>query len=50
MTHVLRPDPDDPPSLSSYKDQVQAPPDPRVLDLVSDWVSKQVKAADGAGG
>lgn len=50
VTHVLRPDPDDPPSLSSYKDQVQAPPDPRVLNLVADWVSKQVRAAEGTGG
>jgi fermentation-respiration switch protein FrsA (DUF1100 family) len=42
VTHMLRPDAEEPPSLSSYNEQVKEPLDPRVLSLVSEWLAKRL--------
>ncbi len=40
LTHILRRE-EGPPTLSTYKKQVKRPTDPRVLDLVSDWLRRK---------
>lgn len=47
MTHMLRPDPGDPPSLSSYNEQVKEPLDPRVMSLVSEWIMRRIVELGG---
>ncbi|PZC45157.1 MAG: hypothetical protein C1O27_002508 [Chloroflexi bacterium] len=44
VTHMLRPDAEDPPSLSSYNEQVKEPLDPRVVNLVSEWLAKRLSS------
>lgn len=44
LTHLLRPDPGTP-SLRTYKQQVRQPVDPRVLNLVGQWLSEQARSS-----
>ncbi len=46
VTHVLRPQPG-PASLSRYKQEVRQPVDPRVLNLVTDWVAGHARRREG---
>jgi len=41
VTHLLRADSDPVPTINSYKDQVKVPVDPRVLELVTDWLGRR---------
>jgi hypothetical protein len=41
LTHMLRTDPGQP-TLNTYPDQIKRPIDPRLLDLVSDWLQRQI--------
>jgi uncharacterized protein len=41
LTHVLRRD-ERPPRLSAYRRLLRRPPDPRVIDLVAEWIAGQV--------
>jgi len=43
LSHLLRVDPKDPPSISTYKKQVRQPADQRVLDVVSRWLDAHVR-------
>lgn len=44
VTHLLRSDPG-PPGLAAYKAQIKRPVDPRVKDLVTEWLQRQVRGA-----
>lgn len=41
VTHMLRTD-SGKPSLNTYPDQLKRPVDPRLLDLVSDWLQREI--------
>ncbi|MPV39140.1 alpha/beta hydrolase family protein [Georgenia subflava] len=49
VNHILRSQPG-PASLSTYKKDIRRPVDPRVVEHVTDWVSRQVRAAGRVGG
>ncbi len=38
LTHLLRTDESEPPTIKTYKDQIKRPVDERVLSLVTDWI------------
>lgn len=44
VSHILRAEPGEP-SVSSYKKQAQQPVDPRVLQALSDWLTRQVESS-----
>jgi len=46
VTHMLRADPGQA-SLSTYKEQVKKPVDPRLTGLMLEWMEKQLKGSDG---
>jgi len=46
VTHILRAEEGEP-SVSTYKKQARRPVDARVLQLISDWLSRQVAAPAG---
>ena len=41
LTHLLRADSDPVPSINTYKAQLKEPVDPRVIELVTDWLERQ---------
>jgi len=41
VTHILRADPGNP-SLSNYREQAKRPVDPRVVELILEWLERQV--------
>ncbi len=48
VTHLLRADASAVPSIQTYKKQVEEPVDPRVLELVSDWLERHAFALASA--
>jgi len=48
VTHLLRADSDPVPSINTYKAQIKEPVDPRVVDLVTDWLRRQAGTSDQA--
>jgi len=46
VTHILRAEAGEP-SVSTYKKQARQPMDARVLQLISDWLARQVAASTG---
>ncbi len=45
LTHLLRADQAAVPTINTYKDQVKEPMDPRVLELVGDWLERHARVA-----
>lgn len=43
LTHILRCDPDSPPSFANYREQLKQPLEGDVLDLVSGWLIQQIE-------
>lgn len=44
MSHIMRTDPGEP-SLSHYREQVKRPVDSRLMDIVTDWLIRQIAVA-----
>jgi fermentation-respiration switch protein FrsA (DUF1100 family) len=44
VTHLLRADYAAMPSIKTYKEQIKAPVDPRVMEIVTDWLERHAFA------
>ena len=45
VTHLLRADDAAVPSINTYKEQLKEPVDPRVIELVTDWLGRHARTA-----